>query len=86
MGKTNDGRQGSEAWTLGSGRLEKAVGVDNARDVLASTKLGRTETWVVTTRRDGVTEIQVLDALGKPVSVGESSLLDLSINYTGAKP
>lgn len=48
------------------GRLEKAVGIDNARDVLASTKTGRMEMWVVTTRPDGSTIVEVLDALGKP--------------------
>ena len=82
---TLDGLQASESWTLGSGRLEKAVGVDKARDVLASTKMGRMETWVVTTRPDGATVVEVLDALGKPKSIDTSKILNSGISLSGAK-
>ncbi len=83
---TNDGKQGSESWTLGSGRLEKAVGVDSARDIAAAVKTGRTETWVVTTGANGSTEIQVLDSLGKPKPIDTSKILASKTNLSGAQP
>lgn len=83
---TNDGKQGSESWTLGSGRLEKAVGVDSARDITAAIKTGRTETWVVTTGSNGSTEIQVLDSLGKPKPIDTSKILASKPNLLGAQP
>lgn len=81
-----DGPQGSESWTLGSERLQKAVGIDDARDVLLSTKAGRTETWVVTTRPDGSTLVEVLDALGKPKPIDTSKILVSGSNLAGAQP
>jgi hypothetical protein len=50
---------------IGANRLEKAV-TDRAvaADVSDAIKAGRTETWVVTTRPDGSTSVQVLDAAG----------------------
>ena len=68
------------------GRLEKAVGIDNARDVLASTKTGRMEMWVVTTRPDGSTIVEVLDALGKPKPTDTSRILSSGLNLSGARP
>ncbi|MDQ5915224.1 MAG: hypothetical protein QG584_1115, partial [Pseudomonadota bacterium] len=86
LGSTADGKQGSDSWVLGSGRLEKAVGIDNARDVLASTKTGRMEMWVVTTRPDGSTIVEVLDALGKPKPTDTSRILSSGLNLSGARP
>ena len=76
LGTSADGRQGSESWLLGSGRLEKAV--DNrelAGDIADSVRAGRTESWVVSTYADGSTEIQVLDSFGKLKRVESSALL-----------
>jgi hypothetical protein len=86
LGRTNDGRQGSETWTLGSGRLERAVGDDVAVSVDRSIRAGRTETWVVTTRRDGTTEVQVLDALGRARDIDGSTIIVEGANLTGARP
>jgi filamentous hemagglutinin len=83
---TNDGKQASESWTLGAGRLEKAVGVDSARDIAIAVKTGRTETWVVRTGVDGATEIQVLDSLGKPKPIDTSQILASKTNLSGAQP
>lgn len=83
---TNDGKQGSESWTLGSGRLEKAVSIDSARDIATAVKTGRTETWVVRTGVDGATEIQVLDSLGKPKPIDTSKILASKTNLSGAQP
>lgn len=87
LSNTSDGLQGSESWTLGAGRLQKAV--ENralAADVADSIKAGRTETWVITTRADGATQIQVLDGLGKPKPIDTSKILDSRINLSGATP
>lgn len=84
LGMTQDGLQGSSNWISGSGRLEKAVNLDEAREVSASMQLGRTETWVVTTRQDGSTFVQVLDGAGKPKSVNTSKIIDPK--KMGAKP
>lgn len=86
LGKTNDGLQGSDGWFLGGDRLSKAVGTDQARDVRAAIQTGRTETWVVTTRPDGSTELQVLDGLGKPKLTNTSKILTSGTNLSGAKP
>jgi filamentous hemagglutinin len=83
---TNDGKQGSESWTLGSGRLEKAVGEQHASDVMRAIDAGRTETWVVRTGGDGSTEIQVLDSLGKPKLIDTSKILTSKTNLSGAQP
>lgn len=83
---TNDVKQGSESWSLGSGLLEKAVGIDSARDIAAAIKTGRTETWVVTTGANGSTEIQVLDSLGKLKPVDTSKILASKTNLSGAQP
>lgn len=86
LGKTNDGLQGSEAWTLGGNRLTKAVGRESAIGVEGAIKAGRIETWVVTTRADGATEIQVLDALGRTKPIDTSKILISRTNLSGAKP
>lgn len=83
---TSDGKQASESWTLGSGRLERAVGIDSAREVATAIKTGRTETWVVTTRANGSTEIQVLDSLGRPKPIDTSKILVSKTNLSGAQP
>lgn len=75
LGMTNDGLQGSESWLLGAGRLDKSVGEEAAQDIRRAMRSNRTENWVVTVRPDGSTEIQVLDAAGKPKPVGTSTLL-----------
>ena len=75
LGDTQDGKQGSESWMLGSGRLAKAVGEENAIAVEKAVKAGRAETWVVTTRPGGATEIEVLDAFGKPKPIDTSKIL-----------
>jgi filamentous hemagglutinin len=83
---TGDGKQGSESWLGGSGRLEKAVGggpqADAVRDAL---KQNRVESWVVTVRPDGSTSVQVLDALGRVTPVEASKILDPLTNVSGAK-
>jgi filamentous hemagglutinin len=87
QGNTKDGKQGSESWITGSGRLEKTVGGDKAREVAASIKTGRVETWLVRTLPDGSTSIKVLDALGKPkVNVDTSAILSqLNGSLNGAQ-
>ena len=87
LGNTTDGKQGSESWTLGSGRLEKSVGNQAiADDIKRSVDAGRTETWVVTTRPNGSTEVQVLDSSGKATPVDMSKVLGSGRNLLGAKP
>ena len=58
LDNTADGLQGSQTWVAGGNRIEKAVG-DRAiaADIADSVKSGRTETWVVSTRADGSTEV-----------------------------
>ena len=73
---TSEGNQASESWTLGSGRLEKTVGVDSARDIATAIKTGV----------DGATEIQVLDSLGKPKPIDTSKILASKTNLSGAQP
>lgn len=70
---------------LGSDRLNKAVGKNEAENVQIALDAKRTETWVVTTRRDGSTEIEVLDGYGKAKNIGTSKLLSTIINSTGAE-
>ena len=86
LGNTVDGRQGSDRWTLGSGRLEKALSIDEARNVAEAMKLNRTETWVVTTRADGSTEVQVLDSFARPKAIDTSKIIKQSASLSGAKP
>ncbi|MDF3934997.1 hypothetical protein [Pseudomonas citronellolis] len=84
LGSTTDGKQGSLNWVTGGGRLEKAVGSEaDADSIRDAVKLGRTESWVVVTRPDGATEIQVLDALGKSKPVDTSKIILNS--FSGAK-
>ncbi|RCS56441.1 hemagglutinin repeat-containing protein [Parvibium lacunae] len=86
LGSTNDGKQGSESWVLGSGRLEKAVGDRTiAADVADSVKAGRVESWVVTTRSDGSTFVEVLDAAGKPKPIDTSKIILPKRNLSGAQ-
>lgn len=71
-----DGLQGSSSWLLGSNRIEKAVGSEvEAAKVQDAIRNNKIETWVVTTRLDGSTEIQVIDALGKSKSIDTSKIL-----------
>jgi filamentous hemagglutinin len=86
LGKTADGLQGSTRWTTGSGRLERAVGGDAALDVRSAINSGRVETWVITTRPDGSTELQVLDALGKAKQIDTSKIVLPQANLTGVHP
>jgi filamentous hemagglutinin len=83
---TLDGPQGSQSWTMGSDRIPQAVGREVAADVELAVKNGRTETWVVTTRADGATEVQVLDTLGKPKPIDTSRIILPKVNLSGAKP
>jgi filamentous hemagglutinin len=83
---TNDGKQGSESWTLGSGRLEKAVGEQYVSDIKHAIDTGRTETWVVRTSANGSTEIQVLDSAGRPKPIDTSNILVSNKNLSGAQP
>ncbi|WMN17979.1 hemagglutinin repeat-containing protein [Pseudomonas piscis] len=85
LGSTQDGKQGSMAWTLGGDRLERAVGKNQMLDVEAAMRMNRTETWVVRTRPDGSTEIEVLDARGKVKAVDTSKILP-SKNLSGVLP
>jgi filamentous hemagglutinin len=87
LGNTADGRQGAESWTLGSGRLDQAVGRENALIIGDAIKSGRVESWVVTTRPNGSTEVEVLDAAGRVKPMDTSSILrNLSAPLNGAQP
>jgi filamentous hemagglutinin len=72
---TKDGLQASESWFLGGNRLATSVGRDVARDVRESIQANRTETWVVTIRTDGSSEIQVLDSFGRAKAVDTSKFV-----------
>nr|WP_282371157.1 DUF637 domain-containing protein [Pseudomonas sp. PS02290] len=85
LGDTLDGGQGSDGWILGGGRLEKSVGDDMASEVKSAMLANRTETWVVTTRPDGSSIVEVLDSLGKAKSVDTSKILSARGNLTGAQ-
>lgn len=63
-----------------------AVGDDAAVGIKAAINSGRAESWVVTTRPDGSTSIQVLDAMGKPKPIDTSKILLPNVNLSGAKP
>jgi filamentous hemagglutinin len=87
LGSTFDGTQGSESWITGSGRLEKAVeDMAIADSIKNSVKAGRYESWVVTTRPDGSTIVEVLDATGKSKPIDASRILNLETSLSGAKP
>jgi filamentous hemagglutinin len=87
LGNTADGKQGSDGWILGGDRLERAVSSERvANSVRSSIDSGRIETWVVTTRRDGATEIQVLDSIGKAKLIDTSKLLSSGRNLLGVQP
>jgi filamentous hemagglutinin len=62
------------------------VGEQNAPDIRRAIDAGRTETWVVRTGANGFTEIQVLDALGKPKPIDTSKILAFKTNIPGAHP
>lgn len=66
---------GSTSWILGGDRLERAVGENQSLDIRLAVDANRTETWVVRTRPDGATEIEVLDTLGKIKAVETSKTL-----------
>ena len=86
LGATLDGKQGSQTWITGSGRIEKAVGVDKAPEVYDSIRTGRFESWVVRTLPDGGTKVQVLDAAGNVKRVTEDISKILKVGNAGAKP
>ncbi len=86
LGKTADGVQGSLSWTTGSGRIERAVGEQAAGDIREAVRAGRIETWVVTTKADGSTLVEVLDSVGKPKPINTSTVIQPGSNLTGAKP
>jgi filamentous hemagglutinin len=81
-----DGKQGSNGWISGSGRIEKAVGDTNAPAVYDAIRSGRFESWVVTTRPDGSTFTQVLDAAGRPKPIDTSKIILPNRNISGARP
>jgi filamentous hemagglutinin len=84
---TGDGRQGSLGWLLGSGRIPASVGREAAGSVELAARSGRIETWVVTTRPNGSTEIEVLDAVGRPKQgVDVSRIIPPRLNLSGARP
>lgn len=85
LGNTQDGKQGSVAWTLGGDRLERSVGQDQSLEVEAAVRSNRAETWVVRTRPDDSTEVEVLDARGKVKSIDTSKILP-SKNLNGVLP
>jgi filamentous hemagglutinin len=85
LNKTKDGLQGSDSWILGGDRLERAVGGDTALDVRRSVNSGKVETWVVTTRPDGSTVVEVLDVSGKPKQIDSSKIIVPRANLAGAK-
>lgn len=58
----------------GYNRILESVGVREA-DAVTDARAGRVEKWVVRTRPNGSTEIQVLDAAGKPKAVDTSKIL-----------
>lgn len=87
LGNTVDGKQGSHSWITGSDRLERAVGSRADADaVRLAAKAGRLETYVVTTRSNGSTEIEVLDSLGKVKTFDNSKIKLPKLNLAGAKP
>jgi filamentous hemagglutinin len=85
LGDTLDGGQASDGWILGGGRLEKSVGDDMASAVKSAMLANRTETWVVTTRPDGSSIVEVLDSFGKAKSVDTSKILSARESLTGAQ-
>lgn len=60
---------------MGSSRLEDSVGRGTASEVQAAVRAGRTETWVITTRPDGRTQLEVLDSLARPKDVNTSNII-----------
>lgn len=87
LGKTRDGRQGSEGWIMGSNRIERAVGDKAvAKNIAEATKSGRYESWVIATRPNGSTFVEVLDAMGRPKPLETSRILKPDTNLLGAVP
>ena len=78
LGNTTDGKQMSDSWLRGdtsrNNRILDSVGGDeqSADQIRLALDSGRVEKWIVRTRPDGSTEVQVLDAAGKPKSVDTS--------------
>jgi filamentous hemagglutinin len=85
LASTKDGRQGSTGWVQGGNRLFRAVGEEETESILLAYQANRVETWVVTTRADGATEVQLLDAAGKPKNTRTSLLLPKRNNLSGAR-
>jgi hypothetical protein len=87
LGSTVDGLQGSVGWIAGGNRLEKAVGsTAQAEKVRDAVDAGRIETWVVTTRANGATDLEVLNHLGKPKAIDTSKIVLPKLSVNGAKP
>ena len=90
LGSTVDGKQMSDPWLRGDNsgynRILESVGDSHAEAVTDALRAGRVEKWVIRTRPDGSTEVQVLDAMGKPKSVDTSKVLPPSGDVNGAKP
>ncbi|HEY0287617.1 MAG TPA: hypothetical protein VGC62_11485 [Pseudomonas sp.] len=85
LGNTRDGKQGSTSWILGGDRLERAVGEKHSLGMQTALEANRTETWVVRTRPDGSTEVEVLDANCKVKAIDTSKILP-STNLKGVLP
>ncbi|MNQ72340.1 hypothetical protein D3C85_870420 [compost metagenome] len=67
LGETLDGRQMSDTWTLGSGRLEKAVGKDMAKTIERALGRGEVKRVLIRTKEDGSVTGKLLGADGKVI-------------------
>lgn len=76
LGKTTDGIQGSDQWTLGSDRLTNAVGNNEraAESIRDAVQNGRVERWVVHTDPSGQVTVGLLDKSGKFIPQPKSKL------------
>lgn len=90
LGTTLDGTQMSDSWLRGDStgydRVLESVGSKSADLVADALRAGRVEKWVVRTMRDGSTQIQVLDAMGKVKMVDTSKLLVPGGSGLGSRP
>ncbi len=83
---TKDGLQGSEAWISGSKRIDNAVEKNLVPDIHKAIDNNRIESWVITTRPDGSTLVQVLDSMAKPKPIDQSKIIIPNINFSGTTP
>lgn len=91
LGTTLDGKQMSDAWLRGDNTgydriLESVSSKATARAVTEALQDGRVEKWVVRTRPDGATEIQVLDAVGKAKLIDTSKIIPVIGSSFEGKP